>query len=96
MRLRPLLTSSPHHHAKVPAISANASGTAKAIAGAVLGGMTSLPGAVIGGIAIGVIETFGGAYVSSEFMDTFAFFIIIAVLMIRPEGLFGRPAIKKV
>jgi branched-chain amino acid transport system permease protein len=68
----------------------------KAIAGAVLGGMTSLPGAVIGGLTIGIIETIGGAYVSSEFKDVFAFFVIIAVLMVRPEGLFGKPAIKKV
>lgn len=68
----------------------------KAIAGAVLGGMTSLPGAAIGGLTIGIIETIGGAYVSSEFKDVFAFFVIIAVLMVRPEGLFGKPAIKKV
>jgi branched-chain amino acid transport system permease protein len=68
----------------------------KAIAGAVLGGMTSLPGAVIGGICIGIIETLGGVYISSEFKEVFAFFVIVTVLMIRPEGLFGKPAIKKV
>jgi branched-chain amino acid transport system permease protein len=68
----------------------------KAIAGAVLGGFTSLPGAIVGGILVGVTETLGGYYISSEFKDVFAFLIIVAVLMVRPEGLFGMPAIKKV
>ena len=71
-------------------------GLLKAIAGAVLGGFTSLPGAVVGGVLVGVIETMGGVYLSSAFKDVFAFLVIVAVLMVRPEGLFGKPAIKKV
>lgn len=68
----------------------------KALAGAVLGGFTSLPGAVLGGLLVGVVETLIGVYVSSTFDDSMAFVVIVAVLMIRPEGLLGRPAIKKV
>lgn len=68
----------------------------KAFAGAILGGFNSLPGAIVGGFSIGLLETFFGALVSSTFKDNFAFVIIIAVLMIRPTGLFGRAGIKKV
>ena len=68
----------------------------KAFAGAILGGFNSLPGAVIGGLTIGVLETAFGALISTTFKDTFAFGIIILVLMFRPTGLFGRSGIKKV
>jgi branched-chain amino acid transport system permease protein len=68
----------------------------KAFAGAILGGFNSLPGAVIGCLVIGVVENLFAAYVSSAFKDTFAFVIIIAVLMVRPQGLFTRRIAKKV
>lgn len=68
----------------------------KAFAGAILGGFNSLPGAVVGCLVIGVLENLFGAYVSSAFKDTFAFGIIIAVLMVRPQGLFTRRIAKKV
>ena len=68
----------------------------KAFAGAILGGFNSLPGAVVGGLTIGLLETIFGAMVSGTFKDTFAFGIIILVLMVRPTGLFGRSGIKKV
>ncbi len=68
----------------------------KAFAGAILGGFNSLPGAVVGCLVIGVIESLFAAYVSSAFKDTFAFAIIIAVLMVRPQGLFTRRIAKKV
>ncbi len=68
----------------------------KAFAGAILGGFNSLPGAVAGGVAIGIMETMFGAFVSTTFKDNFAFVIIILVLMIRPTGLFGRTQLKKV
>src|SRR4029079_82901 len=68
----------------------------KAFAGAILGGFNSLPGAVIGCLVIGVLENLFAAYVSTAFKDTFAFAIIIAVLMIRPQGLFTRQIAKKV
>jgi len=68
----------------------------KAFAAAVLGGMRSLPGAVVGGWLLGVIETFAGAYISTEFQASIAFVILVLVLVVRPEGLLGKPEIKKV
>mgnify|MGYP002621700556 FL=1 len=68
----------------------------KAFAGAILGGFNSLPGAVIGCMLIGIAETFFGGYVSTAFKDTFAFLVIVLVLMFRPSGLFSRTAVKKV
>lgn len=68
----------------------------KAFAGAILGGFNSLPGAVIGCLVIGLLENFFAAYISTAFKDTFAFGIIILVLMFRPQGLFTRRVAKKV
>jgi branched-chain amino acid transport system permease protein len=68
----------------------------KAFAGAILGGFSSLPGAVVGCLVIGVVENLFAAYVSTAFKDAFAFAIIIAVLMVRPQGLFTREVAKKV
>ena len=68
----------------------------KSFAGAILGGFNSLPGAVVGCLVIGVAENFIAAYVSTAFKDTFAFGIIILVLMFRPQGLFTRNVAKKV
>ena len=68
----------------------------KALAGAVLGGLTSLPGAVLGGLTIGVTENLIGVYVSSAFKEAFAFLVIVVALMVKPEGLLGKPAVKKV
>jgi branched-chain amino acid transport system permease protein len=68
----------------------------KAFAGAVLGGFNSLPGAVVGCLVIGVVENLFAAYLSTAFRDAFAFGVIIAVLMLRPQGLFTRQVAKKV
>ncbi|HEY7247873.1 MAG TPA: branched-chain amino acid ABC transporter permease [Xanthobacteraceae bacterium] len=62
----------------------------KAFAGAILGGFNNLAGAVAGCLLIGVLESLFAAYVSTAFKDTFAFGIIIAILMVRPQGLFTR------
>ena len=62
-------------------------------AGAVLGGLTSPGGAVLGGFAVGVIENLAGTfipYVGRELKLTIALVLIVAVLMVRPSGLFGR------
>ncbi len=68
----------------------------KGFAGAILGGFNSLPGAVVGGFAVGLLEVLFGSLVSSTFKDNFAFVIIILVLMLRPNGIFGRVYVKKV
>jgi branched-chain amino acid transport system permease protein len=62
----------------------------KGLAAAVLGGLNSLPGAVLGGLLLGVAESLGGAYVSLEFKTSLAFILIVAVLLVRPEGLLGK------
>jgi len=68
----------------------------KAFAAAVLGGFTSMPGAVLGGLALGVIDNMVGTYLSQELRSTFAFAVIIGVLVIKPNGLLGTRVKKKV
>jgi branched-chain amino acid transport system permease protein len=67
----------------------------KAFAASIVGGFGSIPGAIVGGLAIGVIETFGGFYISSAYVDAIAFVILIAVLLVRPQGLFGERVAEK-
>ena len=61
-----------------------------------LGGFGSLPGAVLGGVILGVMELVLGAYVSTAFIDISAYVIVIAVLLLRPDGLFGRQVVVRV
>lgn len=68
----------------------------KAFPAAVLGGFGSVPGAMAGGIIIGVSEALAGIYLPDGFKDVFAWIILIAVLMIRPEGIFGIQERKRV
>ncbi|MBV9782902.1 MAG: branched-chain amino acid ABC transporter permease [Acidisphaera sp.] len=68
----------------------------KGFAAAVLGGFESVPGAIIGGFLVGIIEMLFGGYVSTAFQQVSAFFIIIVILFIRPNGLFGRRAVARV
>jgi len=55
-----------------------------------LGGFGSLGGAVIGGLLLGVSEQYFGAYINSALIDITAYLVIVAVLVIRPAGLFGK------
>ncbi|NLT20305.1 MAG: branched-chain amino acid ABC transporter permease [Syntrophomonadaceae bacterium] len=68
----------------------------KAFAAAILGGIGSIPGAMVGGITLGVLEIMGVAYISPSYKDAIAFGILIIVLLIRPQGLFGKKIVKKV
>jgi len=68
----------------------------KAFTAAVVGGIGNLPGAVIGGLVIGLTEAFATGYVSSTFQDAIVFLILIAIMILRPSGLFGRAAVQKV
>jgi len=61
-----------------------------------LGGFGSLHGAVVGGLVLGVMELVLGAYVSTAFIDVSAYVVVIAVLLVRPDGLFGRQAVVRV
>jgi branched-chain amino acid transport system permease protein len=68
----------------------------KAFAGGVLGGLHSLIGVFLGCLALGVAENLVGAYLSPAFGEAITFIIIIAVLIVRPEGVFGRVKVRKV
>ncbi|OGB33648.1 MAG: branched-chain amino acid ABC transporter permease LivH [Burkholderiales bacterium RIFCSPLOWO2_12_FULL_61_40] len=68
----------------------------KAFTAAVLGGIGSLPGALVGGLLLGLLESVFSGYVSSDYKDVFAFTVLIMVLVFRPSGLFGKPAVEKV
>ncbi|MBM3569566.1 MAG: branched-chain amino acid ABC transporter permease [Alphaproteobacteria bacterium] len=68
----------------------------KAFPAAVLGGFGSIPGAIVGGLIIGVIEALAGFYLPAGFKDTAAYIVLLVVLFVRPHGLFGQMARKKV
>ncbi|UCE32147.1 MAG: branched-chain amino acid ABC transporter permease [Burkholderiales bacterium] len=61
----------------------------KGLAGILLGGMGSVPGAVIGGLTIGVAESVSTLYFPTDYKDSVAFIVMIAILLARPRGLFG-------
>ncbi len=68
----------------------------KAFAAAVLGGIGNIPGAMVGGLLIGILESLGAGYLSSEWKNVFAFFVLILILLFRPSGLLGSRVVKKV
>jgi len=68
----------------------------KAFAAAVLGGIGSLPGALIGGLLVGVSESMAATFLGSTYRDCMAFIILIIMLIVRPNGLFGKKGITKV
>lgn len=63
---------------------------------AVLGGFDSILGAIIGGVTLGVVDNLVGAYLSNNLRATFSLAIIVAILLVRPEGIFGRPKSRRV
>ena len=68
----------------------------KAFTAAVVGGIGSIPGAMIGGLFIGLCEAFTASYISTKYTDLIVFGILIVTMLIRPTGIFGRPALQKV
>lgn len=68
----------------------------KAFPAAVVGGFGSLPGAIVGGLLIGVIESLSGFYLPEGFKDVAAYIVVLIMLMVRPNGLFGERLVKKV
>ena len=64
--------------------------TIKAFAIIILGGLGSIPGAVVGGLLYGVAENVTGYLTNSTWQNAVAFALLIAVLIIRPTGLFGE------
>jgi branched-chain amino acid transport system permease protein len=61
----------------------------KGLAAMLLGGLGNVYGAMLGGLIIGIVEVISVAYLSSSYRDAFAFVVIIAVLLLRPRGIFG-------
>lgn len=86
---------------KYPGISPPANTTwallgLKAFVAAVVGGIGNIRGAMVGGLLIGLLELFGAGYLSPHYRDAYVFALLIAVLLIRPTGIFGSTAIEKV
>ncbi len=68
----------------------------KAFPAAVVGGFSSLPGAIVGGLIIGVVEALAGFYLPEGFKDIAAYVVVLLMLMVKPNGLFGESLRKKV
>jgi branched-chain amino acid transport system permease protein len=68
----------------------------KAFPAAVVGGFTSLPGAIVGGLIIGIVESLSGFYLPEGFKDTAPYVVVLIMLMVKPNGLFGEKLSKKV
>jgi len=68
----------------------------KAFPAAVVGGFGSLPGAIVGGLVIGIVESLSGFYLPEGFKDIAAYVVVLIMLMVRPNGLFGERLRKKV
>ena len=68
----------------------------KAFAVAIIGGLTSGMGIIVGGIILGVAETTTGFYLSTGYKDVPGLVLLLIVLAVKPAGLFGKTAIKKV
>ena len=67
----------------------------KGFSAAILGGYGSVPGAVVGGLLLGVMESLGAGLISSAYKDAIAFLLLLAILFIRPAGLFGNLHVKR-
>jgi branched-chain amino acid transport system permease protein len=68
----------------------------KAFAVAIIGGLTSGLGAIVGGIILGIAETATGFYLSTGYKEVPGLVLLLLVLAVKPSGLFGKAAIKKV
>lgn len=68
----------------------------KAFPAAVVGGFGSLPGAIVGGLVVGIVESLSGFYLPEGFKDIAAYVVVLIMLMVKPNGLFGEKLRKKV
>ena len=68
----------------------------KALPVLILGGFTSIPGAIVGGLIIGAVESLSGFYLPEGFKDVAAYVVVLLMLMVKPNGLFGETMRKKV
>ncbi len=68
----------------------------KAFVAAVIGGIGSIPGAVVGSLIMGQTEVLAAGYISTPMRDAIVFSLLIIVLLVRPQGIFGEPPTEKV
>ncbi len=68
----------------------------KGFTAAVVGGIGSIPGAMLGGILVGLVESWARGYLNGNVADLVVFGILIGIMLIRPSGLLGTPALQKV
>jgi branched-chain amino acid transport system permease protein len=68
----------------------------KAFPAAVVGGFGSLPGAIVGGLIIGIVEQLAGFYMAEGFKDVAPYVVVLIMLVLKPNGLFGEKLRKKV
>lgn len=70
-------------------------GTMNAFTAAVIGGIGSISGSFVGGLLLGLLQTFATGYVSSGYTNAVTFLVLIALLVLRPYGLFGRAQVSR-
>lgn len=68
----------------------------KGFVAAALGGLDSIGGAVLGGVAVAVVETFTQVYVDQAAVDVVVYGLLLVVMWVRPSGLLGRRAVRRV
>jgi branched-chain amino acid transport system permease protein len=71
-------------------------GLMKGFIAAVVGGFGNLNGALLGGLVLGLVESLGGAYISSAYRDAISLLMLILILVFRPNGLLGKEEIEKI
>jgi branched-chain amino acid transport system permease protein len=68
----------------------------KAFFAAIIGGFNNSRGALLGGVIVGVLENLVGAYITPAYKDGVALVLFLAVILVKPDGLLGTPAERKV
>ncbi|MBT6498319.1 MAG: branched-chain amino acid ABC transporter permease [Deltaproteobacteria bacterium] len=68
----------------------------KALPAIMLGGLDSVAGAIIGGLIVGVLEKMAGGYIDPKIAEITPYIILLLILMIRPEGIFGLKRIERI
>jgi branched-chain amino acid transport system permease protein len=68
----------------------------KALPAIMFGGLDSVGGAIIGGLVVGILEKMAGGYIDPKIAEVTPYFILLLILMIRPEGLFGLKRIERI
>jgi branched-chain amino acid transport system permease protein len=68
----------------------------KGFCAAIIGGMSSGLGTVVGGLLLGILESLGAGLISAGYKDAIAFIILLIILFLRPEGVFGKRETERV